>query len=435
METVFYTFCAYLPIHLLAYLPFLDILRFGKRWMALTVAGNVAIHLLGVAWVAALGRPDLVPLVGFAMVPISLALYFLNIRLRPGKLLFTYVLLVNYQTIATGIAAFLAVRLLHTSARSWEGGLLCLLLFGLAWKPMYRLFRYAAEQVYRIDAPRLWRVIWLLPAVMSATVIVLTGGAQDQLAQSWQFLVSRAGLLLCVVLVYWVLVSSLEGIRRQTILQEQLNFEAHLLELQAEEQKKHSRLMLEHEEQLRRQRHDLRHQLAAIQQLADTHPARLKEYVASLLEAIPAAPRTYCGNPAVNAVVSYYAGRLEEEDAEVQIRLSLPERVEGVTDGELCILFGNLLENAMEACGRMGPGPRFVRLDGEIRSGVLTITMDNSFDGQAVREHGRYRSSKRSEPGVGLTSIQAVARKHGGDARFETEGTVFRSSLYLRTDI
>ena len=38
METVVYTFCAYLPIHLLAYLPFLDLLRFGKGWMAATVA-------------------------------------------------------------------------------------------------------------------------------------------------------------------------------------------------------------------------------------------------------------------------------------------------------------------------------------------------------------------------------------------------------------
>ena len=50
METVVYTFCAYLPIHLLAYLPFLDLLRFGKGWMAATVAGNMAVHLLGVAW-------------------------------------------------------------------------------------------------------------------------------------------------------------------------------------------------------------------------------------------------------------------------------------------------------------------------------------------------------------------------------------------------
>ena len=100
METVVYTFCAYLPIHLLAYLPFLDLLRFGKGWMAATMAGNMAVHLLGVAWAMAAGRPELVAAVGLAMVPISLALYFLNIKLSPGKLAFTYVLLVNYQNIA-----------------------------------------------------------------------------------------------------------------------------------------------------------------------------------------------------------------------------------------------------------------------------------------------------------------------------------------------
>lgn len=155
METVFYTFCAYLPIHLLAYLPFLDILRFGKRWMALTVAVNMAIHMLGVAWVISMGRPDLVMVGGLVMVPISLGLYFLNIKLSPGKLLFTYMLLVTYQNTAMGVAAFLSARLFHASARSLECGLICLGLFILAWRPMYRLFRYAAEQVYRINAPKL----------------------------------------------------------------------------------------------------------------------------------------------------------------------------------------------------------------------------------------------------------------------------------------
>lgn len=432
METVFYTFCAYLPIHLLAYLPFLDILRFGKLWMALTVAFNLAVHLLGVAWMVALGRPDLVLLVGLAVIPLSLALYFLNIRLSPGKLLFTYMLLVNYQIIATGVAAFLAARLMHVSARSWECGLICLLLFILAWKPMYRLFRYAAGQVYRMDAPRLWRVIWLLPAVMAGMVSVLSGGLQDQMVQSWQFLFARIALLFCVVLVYWVLVNSLEEIRKQTILQEQLNFETHLMELQMDEQQKHNRLMMEHEEQLRRQRHDLRHQLAVIRQLADTDPARLKEYVASLLEAIPVAPRTYCKNPAVHAIVSYYISRLENESVDTRVRLELPQRLEGVPDGELCIIFGNLLENAMEACSRMAQGPKFVHLDGSVRSGVLTVTMDNSFDGRVTRENGAYRSSKRSDLGVGLASIQAVAQKHRGNARFEPDGTVFRSSVYLQ---
>ena len=90
------------------------------------------------------------------------------------------------------------------------------------------------------------------------------------------------------------------------------------------------------------------------------------------------------------------------------------------------------LENAMEACSRMAQGPKFVHLDGSVRSGVLTVTMDNSFDGRVTRENGAYRSSKRSDLGVGLASIQAVAQKHRGNARFEPDGTVFRSSGYLQ---
>ena len=69
METMMYIFCAYLPIHLLAYLPFFDLLRFGKGWMAATVAGNMALHLLGVGWAMAAGRPELVTAVGMAMEP------------------------------------------------------------------------------------------------------------------------------------------------------------------------------------------------------------------------------------------------------------------------------------------------------------------------------------------------------------------------------
>lgn len=432
METVFYTFCAYLPIHLLAYLPFLDILRYGKRWMALTVACNMAIHMLGVAWVVSIGRRDLVMVVGGAMVPISLALYFLNIKLSPGKLLFTYMLLVNYQNIAMGISAFLAARLFHASARSLECGLICLALFILAWQPIYRLFRYAAEQVYRIDAPRLWRLIWLLPAIMSGIVTILTGGLQAELVQSWSFLFARTSLLLCVVVIYWVLVNSLQGIQEQAALQEQLNFETHLLELQMDEQKKHSRLMMEHEEQLRRQRHDLRHQLTAIQQMAATHPERLKGYIASLIEAIPASPRIYCENPAVNAVVSHYDALCQERGIELQVRLSVPECSPHVTDGELCVIFGNLLENAVEACGRMTGGRSYIQLNSSIQYGVLTVTMDNSFDGPTTLEKGKYRSSKRNDFGIGLASIQSVARKHQGDARFEPEGSIFRSSVYLR---
>ena len=95
-------------------------------------------------------------------------------------------------------------------------------------------------------------------------------------------------------------------------------------------------------------------------------------------------------------------------------------------------IFGNLLENALEACARMTEGRRFLRLISSVHLDTLTVTMDNSFDGHADFDGERFRSSKRDDFGVGLGSIRAVARKRGGDARFEPDGRVFRSSVYLR---
>ena len=85
----------------------------------------------------------------------------------------------------------------------------------------------------------------------------------------------------------------------------------------------------------------------------------------------------------------------------------------------------------MEACARMDEGEKCIRLNSFLEYGVLTITMDNSFDGQVRQENGKFLSSKRSgAPGVGLSSIRAVAKAHQGDARFEADGRVFRSSVY-----
>ena len=100
-------------------------------------------------------------------------------------------------------------------------------------------------------------------------------------------------------------------------------------------------------------------------------------------------------------------------------------------DSELCVVFANLLENAAEACGRMTDGRRFVSLRAGLREGVLTIVMDNSYDGSVREEEGQFFSSKRSDFGVGLASVRAVALKFGGDAHFTYDGAVFSSSVYL----
>ena len=123
-------------------------------------------------------------------------------------------------------------------------------------------------------------------------------------------------------------------------------------------------------------------------------------------------------------MVSRCDGICRERGIDFTVRLNVPADTEQITDAELCVIFGNLLENAVEACGRMSEGRKFIRLNSAVHLGTLTITMDNSFDGQVRQENGKFRSSKRDDFGVGLSSIQEVARKCGGEARFEPDGRV-----------
>ena len=164
----------------------------------------------------------------------------------------------------------------------------------------------------------------------------------------------------------------------------------------------------------------------------DENP-NLTAYISELIRDIPNAVRDYCENPTVNTVVSHYAARCQREGIAFTARLTVPAQNENLDDRALCVVFANLLENGVEACGRMAGGEKFIRLNSSLEYGVLTITMDNSFDGQAQQEGGKFLSSKRaSAPGVGLSSIRAVAKAHQGDARFEADERVFRSSAYMR---
>lgn len=75
---------------------------------------------------------------------------------------------------------------------------------------------------------------------------------------------------------------------------------------------------------------------------------------------------------------------------------------------------------------------RFIRLHAHVHYKTLIITMDNSFDGHVSIQNGKYRSSKRDDYGIGLSSIRSVAGKYDGDVAFETADDIFQSSVYLQ---
>ena len=211
----------------------------------------------------------------------------------------------------------------------------------------------------------------------------------------------------------------------------ELAFENRLMEIQISEQKNRSDMLAKNEQLLSEQRHDLRHHLMAIRELVKDENIELQEYLNQMMADIPKASRKFCQNQAVNAVVSYYYVMCEKQQIDPEFNLDIPENNPQISDGDLCAIFGNLLENAVEACGRMKDGPRFIRLNTSVQYDTLVITMDNSFNGKIEIDGEHFYSAKRDGFGIGTSSIRTLARKAGGDAIFKINGKIFLSSVYV----
>jgi sensor histidine kinase YesM len=208
-----------------------------------------------------------------------------------------------------------------------------------------------------------------------------------------------------------------------------------ILNMEVTEQKKYQDAMIEHEKQLRRQRHDFRHQLRILQELGSSGDMeQMQKYISTMISSMPSTPvQNYCDNLSINAVLSYYAGQAENAGAKITLAVNVPSDLSETITQHLCLIFGNLLENACEAVSRIHDEKveKKITLTAGMHFDNLVIHMENSCDGRTQKWGKFYISSKRNEVGIGLTSIASIASLYKGDANFETKENTFISNVYL----
>ncbi|MDR0499853.1 MAG: GHKL domain-containing protein [Coriobacteriales bacterium] len=190
-------------------------------------------------------------------------------------------------------------------------------------------------------------------------------------------------------------------------------------------------------EEIRKLRHDMRHQLSAIKGMIDEGECEeARGYIDDLYGNIPSiASRLLCDNFAVNALVVHYLTIAEDKGIQCDLKLVVPRQVGRINDTDLCVIIGNLMENAIEACANVEAHKRFIKLNANTSAKRFTLVMDNSFDGHLKVRGGEFYSRKRGMKtrGIGMESVRAEVVKYNGSMKYETENEIFKTSLYLRT--
>ncbi len=101
-----------------------------------------------------------------------------------------------------------------------------------------------------------------------------------------------------------------------------------------------------------------------------------------------------------------------------------------IPEPDLICLFGNLLDNAEEACADV-PAP-FFRLRADYRAPYLRVLSENSYDRSSVAKSRRITGLDR---GLGLSILQHLADKYDGDLSTAAGDGSFSVSILLKREV
>lgn len=114
------------------------------------------------------------------------------------------------------------------------------------------------------------------------------------------------------------------------------------------------------------------------------------------------------------------------------------EKLDFLDNSDLYCLFGNVLDNALEAVAAVPQRERrIINLVVKARGGMLLIQQDNYFDGALTFQDGLPLTTKADNSchGFGLRSIRMIVHKYDGELTTRVDGDVFHLNiLFSRAD-
>lgn len=204
-----------------------------------------------------------------------------------------------------------------------------------------------------------------------------------------------------------------------------------LVEMQEEQARKHLEEVRSIYSEMRGYKHDFHHHLQALKgQLEAGETDRAIAYIEQLdqnLQGVDTLLKT--GNVTADAILSAKIAPARAAGIAVTVQANLPAALT-LSDLELSIVIGNLLDNAIEACQKAA-GERFLRLSLRMKGSMLYFYLLNSAGKKQTKVGSLFKTGKTGAHGFGLHRAEAIIRQHGGWVKYNSEDGAFTSEFLV----
>lgn len=216
-----------------------------------------------------------------------------------------------------------------------------------------------------------------------------------------------------------------EARKEQQMMRQQLEYKAEYYKELSIKQKYSNKTM-----------HDLKNQLFALKEaLLNNEEEGIRKITRLCEDMLTSQTLTFTGNEALDALLTVKIQTMKEKEIKFThtVYMSKNNTIDMLN---LCVLLGNLLDNAIEANEKVCSEERFIHMNMVQRANYLSIQINNATDGNLKIENNKIITTKKQKElhGFGLQSVREITEKYNGSCTFSQEGHLFKAVLMLENN-
>ncbi|WP_449136926.1 sensor histidine kinase [Solobacterium moorei] len=180
-------------------------------------------------------------------------------------------------------------------------------------------------------------------------------------------------------------------------------------------------------------RHDYHNHIQSLKgYLSLNKVEQMKNYLNELETDLDSIDTLYhSGNLQLDSILNAKLAIAEKGQIRIHCDASIPPQLH-VSDLDLCVILGNLLDNAIESCRKIKDSDeRFIRVYIGILKKQLYISITNATSETVKQRTDHYFTTKRGDHGHGLKRVDQVVKKYDGYLNRQNEPGVFATEIVL----
>lgn len=215
------------------------------------------------------------------------------------------------------------------------------------------------------------------------------------------------------------------------------DFKLKILERQLNYQKKYYEKVMDNYDEAKKAFHDMNNHIIVIKYFLENKDYNnMNEYIKSLSKKIVTNnDKNICKNKIINAICVEKSDICKSEEINISFDIVINKEL-NIDDLDLCIIVGNLIDNAIEACEKINNKKiqKVIQVSSRVYLNQIYIKVINSKNNKLKKHNCKFLTSKKDKKnhGIGLENVKESVYKNDGEIEIKDSKNTFEVSLYMK---